>query len=63
MNDHETTLTLLAPKDKGAADWWNGLGGERRRTVLVWLSLNPPPAGWLDNWTAIDWAYTEMVER
>jgi hypothetical protein len=62
MNDHETTLTLYAPKDKRAADWWNSLGGERRREVLCWLSCNPAPRGWLDNWTSIDWAFEEMPQ-
>lgn len=62
MNDHEATLTLYAPKDKRAADWWNSLGGEDRRRVLIFLSVNPPPPDWeRQGWTKIDWAFTEMI--
>lgn len=63
MTDHEATLTLFAPKDKQALDWWNSLGGERRRKVLLWIAANPPPPGWLDNWTSIDWAFEEMTQN
>jgi hypothetical protein len=62
MNDHEVTLTLYAPKDKRAADWWNSLGDAERLHVLVYLSKNPPPPDReRQGWTQIDWAYTEMI--
>lgn len=57
MADHETTLTLSRPKNKFAADWFDGLGKDRRAAVLHWIETHPIPRGWLDaGWTAIDYA-------